>query len=466
LQQKNVVVGGGIAGLLAALILAERHGRDVVVVEREFEAGGLLRRFDYGEFGQFDYGMHNMYETGIAELDEILFGLLPPDEWQMLTGSQRDLAGVVYNGRVQHNSPFPDLRHLPPTDLEACIGAFFTNLDAGRPIVRNNAWEEAESRFGAPIARLIDEALQKQFGKPAAELDAFASYLTTLSRVVLFGEGAFQDLIESSLLRGRLAWPEQRSLPAKWESGRKAYYPRKYGIYRVIDALLSRLAAANVEVLTSAQVNAIDVLRDRVQAVEIIQGKALRTIDNVGQFVWTSGLPPIAKLLGAADPNMRFDPPRRTVIVNLLLKEPPAMGDLYYLYCYERGCRTFRVTNFSGYCENAPRSGGWPIAVELLLDAPLPSKEEMRQIALDELRLFGVIQSEELVIFSAVEELTSGFPMPSVLNFTGLTEIRSRLQNLGLSNLKLLGVMAADKVFFQRDVLAHTWNTLTIEETN
>lgn len=465
MQDVDVVVGGGIAGLLAALLLAERGGSKVVVIEREDQVGGLLRCFDYGEHGVFDYGMHNMYETGIVPLDELLFGLLPKEDWQLLERGARDLAGVVFNGVVQHNSPFPDLRSLPREQWESCVLGFFRQLEARDSGGHDTAWEDVNTRFGPAVAEVIDAALCKQFGKPARELAPFATRLTTLSRVVMFSEEPFANLMESSTLRDRLAWPEQRTLPPRWESGRKAYYPRKYGMYRVIDALRARLQASGVEVLTGAQVQSLDMAGGHVTSLVVDQGGGKRQI-ALRKLVWTSGLPAVAQLLDLDLSDYRFDPPRKTVVVNLLLRQPPRMGDLYYLYCYELGCHTFRITNFTGYCEEAPRAGGWPVAVELLLDAPLPDAEGMKRLALDELKRFKVIASDDDVFFLAVEPLATGFPMPSVKNFKALSDIRGRIAATKLANLTLLGILSEENVFFQRDVLAQTWSKLMEQERN
>lgn len=459
MQNVDVVVGGGIAGLLAALLQVERTGRRVIVIEREDQVGGLLRCFNYGEFGVFDYGMHNMYETGITPLDELLFSLLPKDDWQLLERGARDLAGAIFNGSVQHNSPFPDLRSLPRKQWESCLLAFFRLLESQACECHENAWDFISTRFGEPIAEIIDMVLLKQFGKPARELAPFATRLTTLSRVVMFSEGPFANLMESSTLRDRFAWPEQRTLPAHWESGRRAYYPRKYGIYRVIRALLARLQGAGVQVLTGAKVQSLDVDEGRIKGLTVDHGMSRRHIAP-HKIIWTSGLQPIAQLLGLNLSGYRFDPPRKIVVVNLLLRQWPQMGDLYYLYCYELGCQTFRVTNFGAYCEGAYRAGGWPVSVELLLDGPVPDNKSIRRLALDELKRFKVIASEEDIIFSAVEPLAVGFPMPTVNNFKALADIRVGISAAKVSNLTLLGVLSDENIFFQRDVLAQTWNKL------
>ena len=184
-KNTSVFVGGGIAGLFGALMLSERRpGSRIVLVEREAEVGGLLRVFDYGEHGQFDCGMHNVDDTSVVGLDERVAGLLPEAGWQIAEGNARDLAGIFFRGRLQTNSPYIDLRHLPPALRQECIADFLETASdlAPEPARAISAGEMASAKFGATIAeKLIRPVLQKLFRRGTEDLDPLALRLTALA---------------------------------------------------------------------------------------------------------------------------------------------------------------------------------------------------------------------------------------------------------------------------------------------
>lgn len=453
----SVVVGGGIAGMLSAWLLA-RQGVRVILLEREAELGGLLRSFDYGEWGRFDYGAHNVGETGIAEIDELFAELLPHDEWNFLSGNRRDLAGCFYNGRLGTGSVYPDLRTLPPNDFNRGVEEFLECAQSCRPVVGDNAGTYLSSRFGREIGqKVLGPVVRKLFGKPASDLDVFATMLTSLDRVVLFDEARTLELYKSPRFRERLAFPDQRNLAPEFSSGRSARYPKHYGMYRVINALELRLRAMGVEILCGASVNRIEITEGRVARVGLGPGSGHTDVSVDGALVWTIGLIPLTLLLGRKPPNGADRPPR-TVIVNFLL-DRPLTTDLYYFYCYDDDTITFRVTNFSAFCDDAPRANGFPVCVEILLDQSFEMTDaQIVAKAKQELFSFGITHSRANVIFSRVEFLAVGFPMPSLKNVEAADDARAWLNSLAIENLKTIGIMSKPRLFFQKDILkeAHT----------
>ena len=145
----NIIVGSGISGLLAGLLLSKR-GEKVIIIEKESEVGGLLRSYDYGEYGVFDYGMHNFLETGVCEIDKSILELLPIEEWNILEGDKRDLAGLYFEGKIQFNSPYIDIRHWDADDLNNLREIFKStkNKSLSPP---KNAEEYGIERFGRKI---------------------------------------------------------------------------------------------------------------------------------------------------------------------------------------------------------------------------------------------------------------------------------------------------------------------------
>lgn len=461
---KHVVVGGGISGLLAALLLAESGKCDEVsLIEREMEVGGLLRSFDYGHFGHFDYGAHNMYETGEPDLDSLLIGLLPENEWQFLKGTRRDLAGVHFNGRLQRNSLYMDLRSFPDEIYKQCVSGFFSNISTDDGYQAANARLYAETRFGKHISdAAVCPAISKIFKRDAAELDVMSAMLTSIDRVILFDEPQMSVLMQSEAIRSRLAFPEQRNLPLNWSSGRMSYYPRQYGMYRIISALLARLESTGVRIFTGSQVTEIHKNRDRLSSVTVSGRDGKAVIDCAGGLHWTVGLPMLPPLLGLSPEGRGFDRPLTTVTVNMLLSErPKSLDDLYYMYCYAEGFDTFRVTNFSAYCDGARRAGGWPICAELLVqNRDNGIVADHAAVAMSELTRLGILTEETRVLFSKAETLAYGFPSPTLRNTSAMNGIREAIVSLGIDNLLLLGILSKPRLFFQMEVLAHTYKSI------
>jgi protoporphyrinogen oxidase len=462
----SIITGTGISGLVSALILSEKKkDANIYLLEKGKEPGGLLRAFDYGEFGQFDYGMHNMLETSLPELDKMLFDLLPPSEWQVLEGNKRDIAGAYYRGKVQYATPYFDLRHLPLDEYRDCVAGLFEHLNVSDSQPKKefaNAAEYAEWRFGKTIAeKTIIPSVEKIHQKKAQELDYMSTLLTPMNRVALFDEELTKKLTESQVMRDHIAFVDQRNLPLERSTGRRAYYPVKYGMYRVVNALIEKLKARGVEILTQAEMTAIHKEGGRIQSVDLNIAGEKKTIRDIDHFIWTGAIPILGRLLGAKFDGLKNDKPLKTVVINLILNKKPDIKDLYYFFCYDPGFKTFRLTNFSNYCEGAFRNGGYPVAIEFLVNEEyLANTTSIEQDAIDELFRFGITEPGTEVLFAKAEILESGFPMPSVNNIAANKNIRNQVKAMQLENLLLVGILAEDNLFFQTDVLIDVYKKL------
>src|SRR5262249_9591625 len=146
----TVIVGGGLAALIAAHFL-RRYGEngEILIVERAPEVGGLLRADDGGRWGKFDQGMHTFTSALIPELDEIVFGMLPRDEWVWLRDETRDISGVAFEGVLQKHCHYVDLRLLGPELRDRCVAGLLENLDRSEPDgTPRDMQVYAERRFG------------------------------------------------------------------------------------------------------------------------------------------------------------------------------------------------------------------------------------------------------------------------------------------------------------------------------
>ena len=456
MKTDHLVVGGGLTGLMAALTLKKLNPSDgVVIVEREPEVGGLLRSFNYGRYGYFDYGMHNFLESGDTELDEMLRSLLPSDEWNVLDGNRRDLAGLYWNKKIQYNSPYPDVRNCSVT-YQKELREYLAKETLTAPLSHyQNAGDFVKARFGVrALEQIFEPILNRTFGNASSDLDEMACKLIPLDRVGLFDLVEMEKVLANPRLRERVAYAEQRQLPLEFSSGRTAFYPKEFGVFRVIDSLVEKLESQGVQILVNSKVESICDSDGKISSVEIRQRDQASVITVSQNVHWTAGLLGLAPLLWPGNSAKPPDQPYNLELVNILVKNPSRMQDLYYIYCADREFRTFRVTNYFGYCPKAKNEFGYPLGVEMLFPPNLKlSSEEIQNIALKEVLQMGLIDKIEDISFSKLESFKYAFPLPTIGNTKFFDDLRQKIKSKGISNLVCSGVLAEKSLFFQSAVL-------------
>ena len=457
----NVIVGSGISGLFAGLLLSEK-GHKVTIIEKEEQVGGLLKSYNYGDFGVFDYGMHNFLETGIEVIDKMIFDLLPIDQWNILEGDKRDVAGIYFNGKIQFNSPYIDIRDFNVKQIDD-LRRHFENSEINNSDLPKNAREYSKIRFGKELSEITTNiALQKIFQKPPEELDIGAIHFTPLSRLVISDENQTLEYYKSDFLRDRIAFPEQKNLPKELSSGRRGYYPKQFGIFRIVEAIKEKILRNGGDILTSSSLESLTIVNNKIQKIKINQKDEVIELNNINTLIWTANIFGLGNVLKYSFKGLKYDKPLKTYVVNILVDQKPKLEDLYYFFCYEKGFKTFRLTNYSAYCKTAKRNGLYPISLELLVNPSEDlSLEMIEEIAHAELLKFKILKKETRIAFIKAEMLISGIPMLTLNNTSSMKLIRNKIIEKKINNLLLAGVLSEDNLFFQTDVLKNIYNKIS-----
>ncbi len=467
MSKENIVISGsGVSALMLARMIKKYKNKDadITIIERDDKVGGQFGSVSYGDHGYFDYGMHIYYESCIPEIDSLFTSLLPDEEWNILIDNLKDAAGIYVNGKLQLDTPYVDLRNLSPEKRKQYVAELFLHIENNKDKKLKegaNTYEILTHHFGKVITdEVFVPILEKLYKTHPSDLDEIATLLTTINRIALFDEEMMLKLMKVEEIRSRVCYPNQYTMPPFRTNPQRAFYPKKYGMFRVLEKFKSSLEAEGVKFLTSSTISELKLDGDTLKSVVITGKETSQEISNVTKLFWSAGIPPLAGALKLDMSKLTYDKQVNTAYyVNFLFDKNPEMDKLYYFYCFDKGFRSFRVTNYTNYCPAAPEDRGYPLCVELWANAGDPDQEkDLIELALRELKAFGVIDDSYNVKFAKADKVHGGgFPLPTVKNVSNMNTIREMIEAKGVKNIIPIGVYASKNVFFIKDVLMDTY---------
>lgn len=321
-----VIVGGGVVGLAAAILL-KKSNEEVYLIEKDKQLGGLLNSIQMSDGMFLDFGSHVPRETGIDELDDILFKVLPLEEWNKYSYAN---VGNFFQGKLNSQSQFIDVSTLP---VNTYLNGLRDLLSIEEKPEINNAEESLKFQFGCTFAEdVYKPLLNKLFGYfDLDQLEPNSHNLFGYSRMIVTNQEMTEKFKTAAFLDERIAHTKNL-IGASTKSN---YYPKSPGIYKWIEHLKKQALQLGVTVIIEDFVTELD--SDR-KFIVTKNGNKL----PYNKLVWTL---PKEMLFMLRDKNLSFTRPEfRGVNIVHFKYEGRLLTDNHYIYCNDSTLNSFRVT--------------------------------------------------------------------------------------------------------------------------
>ena len=437
MSKKYVIVGGGIAGLFSALLLS-KQGHKVTVVEKAGEVGGLLRSIPlFKDDIFFDFGTHILTETGVLEIDELLFSGLDAHTYDFVkVGTYKDFL-YERNGFITDFS-------LSESDRKN----FLTELIVSKPKDKYSSLEEQLiNSFGKGYyENLLKDSIQKFFFTSAKNLVPDAHLLFGLGRIIVADEEKTKELKNNKKIDSVIGFHSNKDGVSRG----KAFYPKKGGVGQWIETIVPRLKKEGVEILTDCNIQNLSIEDNKISRVDTDQGNFY-----TDELLWTISPFLLLQLL-KINPS-KSEPPKllSSAIFNFVV-DRNYLTDLHYLQCHNKNCLSFRVTLYNNF---TPRNDEYfLITTEVLLESPTADLSEIEDKVFKELIEMNIVSKATNKIFSQNHLIANGFPVPTE-KFIENSQNQNKLAEESYENIKVFG-KCSGKNWFMNDIVINIHNSL------
>ena len=452
-----LVVGGGIVGVFAALRARQMRPQSrILLIEQDNALGGLLRSDPHPNGLSFDRGTHVLSETGITEIDALLFDKLDEADWRRFGGPDRDLCGLFMDDVVLEGSPF-----LPaPSGLIAERLAAIARAPAVTQTPTSSLRDTLVVQHGEELTDFVFRVpIRNLYRCELEELDMFVAGQLPLSRVVVDDLPTWLSRMADDSYRRLVACPDQRRLPPQLASPLSAIYPRRMGIGQLFSTLARQMADARVELCLSTRVSGIVSAGGAIASVGLEAGGTSQTVHGRLHVIWAAPPFHLNTLLCGGAPATAFKTGRRTVIVDFAAALEQRLGGYYYVdYGDNDG---FRLTNYAALSEEAAARAASPFTLELWWRGRDLTEAEAQAFVAQRFLQLGLVRSADDISDVRLRRASQGALLATTGNMTVLGLLAETIRNTALANLINIGLLSEPRLFFTGDLLRNAERRLS-----
>jgi oxygen-dependent protoporphyrinogen oxidase len=460
-KNTTIVVGAGPSGIFQALYLAKVKQHQVILIEQQDCIGGFFNSIQT-PYGTVDTGVFILEETGNTALDELIFNCLPENEWNVLENTQKDIAGNYFEGKLNTDTIYPDLRALEQKDYLECLGDLFSSLQADYSQLSDNDSLEKyfEQRFGSVTTEKILKPLaQKIWQQPLENLSLWAAKLVHLNRLVTHNHDTTVELKSSAILDDILAFPEQLKVPGNYLKNKtRSLYPKKYGLTSIVNNVRQMLLDLDVRILTSTTIKKLNTTNNKLISISAeIKGVAEEI--KLDHLLWTIPSNFLNDHFNLKSTEL-IDKPIPHRVIYLFLDVPPLTGELYWFWSYDPNNSFVRVSSPHAFCPSIADAKSFPLCIETHIVDPELADEELFKLIEEEVRTAGLVSDKTIIKGYWVAPKVKGFFVPTLTNCNQVAENINRINELKPNNLILSAQNISDGTFYLRDVLKNAIDTI------
>jgi len=444
-----IIVGGGICGLFSSILLADKF-KNVTLIEKDVENGGLLKsvKDDHGEI--YDQGTHVPNTTLVPEIDNILFGdETTRDEFWHDLGKLK--TGNYFAGQWNLSHQMIDVRNLPKATYQKGIVELLSRTE------ESNAQDIVSyltETLGPTFTHEVVAPIAKKLYGNNTDLsqlvkNSSVSYFG-LARVLALTPEVTNKLKELSAFDSKLTYHNESDFKKRIEQDGTPqhcnYYPKNnQGVGFWIDFLINQAKNKGVSFINGDYVKRIDYGNKIITGVELAEsGKKL----NCDFLFWT--VPPVLALKAASIPvESRAITFKSACIFHFTLDKPLLNNNAYYLWNWDKNFKVFRITLYANM-QSAPSQDRFKVTAEILCDVNEVEDTSLADIY-QELLTMGLIANDTQILSQLKQTIHHTFPVPT---FEFIEAVSSNYQALSTAfdNIHIAGRFAG-KSWFHQDVL-------------